>query len=74
MGTAVNALDATHNPVMLGRVIASVTTFGYLGSIASWWVAGEHYAAQKEGRSWSIKEWLCGDKQRVNDDDALDSN
>jgi hypothetical protein len=50
IGTLVNYLDCASNPVMIGKIIIGVLSFGYLNAAAMWWIAGNHFKAMKEGK------------------------
>ena len=56
----INYYQCATNPVILGRIIASVGIFGYILSILFWWIAGNHFDAMQNKKGWSI---LKGDKE-----------
>ena len=43
IGYLVNLLNASANPVMIGRILAGVCTTAYVGSITSWHFAGKAF-------------------------------
>ena len=43
VGSAINYFNCGTNPVMIGRIVASVLTFGYLGSAWSWVKAQKNF-------------------------------
>ena len=47
-GTLMNVYDCMSNPVMIGQLLAGFGTIGYLGSAASFFVAGKHFRRIKE--------------------------
>ena len=54
IGALINYFKCATNPVMLGRIIASVGIFGYIVSILFWWIAGNHFNAMQNKRGWSL--------------------
>lgn len=50
----INYFLCATNPVVLGRIIASVGVSGYIASILFWWIAGNHFNAMKNKKGWSL--------------------
>jgi hypothetical protein len=50
----INYFKCATNPVMLGRIIASVGVSGYSASVIFWWIAGNHFNAMKNKKGWSL--------------------
>ena len=50
----INYFKCATNPVILGRIIASVGVSGYIASILFWWIAGNHFNAMKNKKGWSL--------------------
>lgn len=51
VGGLVNYFNAATSGVILGKILAGVTTFGYLGSIACWWKAGNLFKRHKDNEA-----------------------
>ncbi len=54
VGSLVNYLNCANNPIMLGKILIGVLSFGYLNAALMWWIAGNHFKAMKEGKGYSI--------------------
>ena len=51
---SIKYLNCANNPIMLGKILMGVLSFGYLNSAVMWWLAGNHFKAMKEGKGYSI--------------------
>ena len=54
VGSLVNHFNCANNPIMLGKILIAVLSFGYLNAAAMWWLAGNHFKAMNEGKGYSI--------------------
>jgi len=58
VGSSVSYFNCANNPIMLGKILIGVASFGNLNAALMWWLAGNHFKAMKEGKGYSILKGL----------------